>query len=83
MTKRHRSAVDGQYVTEEQAKADPERTVAETLIVKIDGQALKEQIDLSVADLLAHVCAVNTVVSTLSQRVTLLEESLGPLLRGE
>ena len=29
MTKRHRSAVDGKYVTAEQAKADPERTVSE------------------------------------------------------
>ena len=29
MTKRHRSAVTGEYVTAEQAKADPERTVSE------------------------------------------------------
>lgn len=30
MTKRHRSAVTGEYVTAEQAKADPERTVSES-----------------------------------------------------
>lgn len=83
MTKRHRSAVDGQYVTEQQAKADPARTVTETLTVKIDGQALREQLDLSVADILAHVSAINAVVTNLSRRVTALEESLGPLLRGE
>ena len=31
MTKRHRSAVDGKYVTAKQAKADPERTVSEAI----------------------------------------------------
>ena len=67
MTKRHRSAVDGKYVTAEQAKADPERTVSESLTVKIDASeltALVEQIRLEFADrieaLEAAVAALQT-----------------------
>jgi len=42
MTKRHRSAVDGQYVTEEQAKADPERTVGESPVRHVRGKVVLE-----------------------------------------
>ena len=42
MTKRHRSAVTGEYVTAEQAKADPDRTVSEVVPERMQGKVVLE-----------------------------------------
>ena len=59
MTKRHRSAVTGEYVTAEQAKADPERTVSESadvgrellVLQLLEHEARIETLEVAVAEL--------------------------------
>lgn len=52
MTKRHRSAVTGEYVTAEQAKADPERTVSERVAGQMDAVELMRAIDAALDDVI-------------------------------
>ena len=77
MTKRHRSAVTGEYVTAEQAKADPERTVSESLTVKVDASEvadLLEQIRMEYAN---HLAALRSQVQTLEAAVAELRAAKG------
>jgi len=57
MTKRHRSAVTGEYVTAEQAKADPERTVSERVAADLGARW---------GEALARIQALEDAVVTLS-----------------
>ena len=82
MTKRHRSAVDGKYVTAEQAKADPERTVSMSVdtgreLMRAFWQAARQDpkaaskmlADAEGASLLARVEALEAEVAELRGKV--------------
>jgi len=81
MTKRHRSAVTGEYVTEAEAKADPERAVSESAdagreFVRAFWQAAKQDPkaaakmlgDAENASLLARIEALEAAVAALQAK---------------
>lgn len=80
-SKRHRSAVTGEYVTAEQAKADPERTVSESADVgrefvsafwqaaKQDPKAAAKMLgDAEAASLLTRIEALESAVAALQAK---------------
>ena len=73
MTKRHRSAVTGEYVTAEQAKADPERTVSESLTVKVDASELTWLVEDIKEQLMGRMASLETEVAMLQTQVQSLE----------
>ena len=74
MTKRHRSAVTGEYVTAEQAKADPERTVSERVASEIGARW---------GEALSRIQALENAVVTLSVQLQTLEAAVAELRAGK
>ncbi len=73
MTKRHRSAVTGEYVTAEQAKADPERTVSESLTVKVDASEVADLLEQIRKEYANHLAALRSQVQSLEAAVAALQ----------
>lgn len=79
MTKRHRSAVTGEYVTAEHAKADPERTVSESLTVKVDASELTWLVEDIKEQLMGRMASLETEVAMLQTQAQALEAAVAEL----
>ncbi len=79
MTKRHRSAVTGEYVTAEQAKADPERTVSESMTVKVDASEVAKLFDDIKEHLLDRMASLESEVAMLQTQTHALEAVVAEL----
>ena len=79
MTKRHRSAVTGEYVTAEQAKADPERTVSESMTVKVDASEVAKLFDDIKEQLMDRMASLESEVAMLQTQTHALEAVVAEL----
>ena len=68
MTKRHRSAVTGEFVSAEQAKADPERTVSERRITARAPDGMVMTYPPNDPEILARIEALEVAVAELRGR---------------
>lgn len=73
MSKRHRSAVTGEYVTEAEAKADPDRTVSESMTLKVDMSELADVLEQIRLDCINELAALRSQVQTLEAAVAALQ----------
>ncbi len=75
-SKRHRSAVTGEYVTAEQAKADPERTVSERVPVT---REMADAAAEAFAETSQRLRSLEHAVASLSAQVQTLEAAVAAL----
>lgn len=83
MSKRHRSAVTGEYVTEAEAKADPERTVSERVTLTVDTSELTKLVDDIKEQLVGRMASLEAEVAMLQTQVQTLEAAVAALQAGK